>query len=225
MSGTTGRARFATSTSALGGATFVALMLLVSGCGSDFGGDGPEETYSGAVPAAEPPAPDNLTTVNVAGVKIGAPEGWEVDKEGGLCMRPPGQDQCGFGAIQVWPKAAENNPEDWPKKGNAYNKPNGWATFPNECRSLNTTGDEGVGVTDARQEDVGDEQGLVEHADGLKSHHRKWIVTCENNDTFEVRLWYLPKSDVAVYAGAVDPQYSTTYDAVAESMDVTEYNS
>ncbi|MBB4933665.1 hypothetical protein F4561_004485 [Lipingzhangella halophila] len=225
MSGTTDRTRFAPGTWVLRGAAFAALMLIASGCGGGSGGDGPEETYSGAVPAVEPSAPDDLVPVEVAGVKIGAPEDWEVDKDGGLCMRPPNQDECGYGAIQVWPKAAENNPKKWPKKDAAYNKPDGWATEPTECRSLSTVDDTSVGVKEARQEDAGDEEGLVQHADGLKSHHRKWIVTCENDDTFEVRLWYLPQSDVAVYAGAVDARYSATYDAVAESMDVTEYNS
>ncbi len=224
MSGTTGRARSTTGTSILVGAAAVALAFVASGCGGS-GGDSPDESYSGAVPGVDPPQPENLVTENVAGVKIGVPEGWEVDREGGLCMRPPGQDECGYGAIEVWPSAAENNPQDWPKKDTAYNKPDGWATVPNECRSLNTTGEADVGIKDARQEEVGDADGLVEHADGLKSHHRKWIVTCENDDTFEVRLWYLPDSDVAVYAGAVDAQYSSTYDAVAESMNISEYNS
>ncbi|WP_046468108.1 hypothetical protein [Allosalinactinospora lopnorensis] len=223
MSGTTGRARFTAGTPAFGAAAFAALVL--AGCGGG-GGNGPDPAYSEAVPAAKPPAPDDLVAVDIAGVKIGAPEDWEVDKENNqLCLRPPGQNECGYGAVQVLPKAAKNDPKNWPKKGAAFDKPNGWASTPNECRSLNTTGENGVGVENAEQVQVGDEQGLATHADGLKSHHRAWEVTCENGDTFEVLLWYLPQSDVAVYAGSVDSQYRTTYDEIAESMDVTEYNS
>ncbi len=48
-------------------------------------------------------------------------------------------------------------------------------------------------------------------------------MTCENDDTFEVRLWFLPESDVLVYVWSVDQRYDSLYLTIAESMDVTEY--
>ncbi|NYI95794.1 hypothetical protein HNR12_002071 [Streptomonospora nanhaiensis] len=223
MSGTSGSVR---SSAAAAGAAVAALVLLTA-CGGGSGGSGggpePESSYSAVVAAAEPPPAEGFTPVEVEGIKINAPKNWSVDNTGGtLCMRPPGQDGCGYGAIQVLPHVAENDPNKWPRK--QYDAANGWASTPDKCRSLTTAAAADVGVAGAEKVPVDDPQGLAQHADGLKSHHRVWEVTCQNDDTFEVRLWFLPQSDVAVYVWSVDAQYSTLYDEVAASMDVTAYN-
>ncbi|TDQ53598.1 hypothetical protein [Actinorugispora endophytica] len=235
MSGKPGRARFEVGTPTRrapvrAAAALAAVALLAAGCGgSDQASEipsapEPDTTYGGVVPAAQAPAPEGFTPFEIEGVRINAPEGWEVDQaDGRLCMRPPGQSECGYGAIEVLPKAAERNPGNWPKKGDAFHQDGGWAADTSKCRSLNTAAAGDVGVVSAELALVGD--GLTTHADGLKSHYSTWTVTCENNDTFEVRLWFLPQSDVAVYAWSVDQQYEGVYLAVAESMDVTEYNS
>ncbi|GAB3455057.1 hypothetical protein GCM10027570_35520 [Streptomonospora sediminis] len=227
MSGTSGsaRSRTAAATTAAAGA---ALALLASGCGA--GGSGgsdaapkPDSTYSAVVAAAEPAPPSGgFTTAEIKGIKIGAPKNWSVDTTGGqLCMRPPGQDSCGYGSVKVMPHVAKNDANKWPKK--QYNKPDGWASTPTTCRSLGTAAAGDVGVTGAEALEVDNPQGLTEHADGLKSHHREWKVDCENGDTFEVRLWFLPESDIAVYAWSVDTQYSALYDKIAESMNTDAY--
>lgn len=212
-----------------GAAVLAVAALLLAGCGSaDSAGSPPpvpepDTTYSGVLSAAQAPAPEGFVPLNIEGVRINAPEGWEVDQGGGqLCMRPPGQSECGYGAIEVRPRAAERDPDTWPKKGDAFHKDDGWAADTSKCRSLTTAAAGDVGVRGAELNLIGD--GLTTHADGLKSHYSTWMVTCENDDTFEVRLWFLPQSDVVVYAWSVDQQYEGVYLAVAESMDVTEYN-
>ncbi|QBI52934.1 hypothetical protein [Streptomonospora litoralis] len=227
MSGTSGtaRSRTAAATAAAAGA---ALVLLASGCGlGGSGGSGavpsPDSTYSNVVAAAEPAPPaDGLTTVEVQGIKIGAPKNWSIDKTGGqLCMRPPGQGTCGYGAVQVIPHVAENDPNKWPKT--QFDSADGWASDPSVCRSLGTAAAGDVPVTGAEKLEVENAQGLTTHADGLKSHHREWKVSCQNGDTFEVRLWFLPQSDIAVYVWSVDAQYSALYDKIAKSMNTDGY--
>ncbi|KII00132.1 hypothetical protein LP52_04270 [Streptomonospora alba] len=224
MSGMSGSSRSRTAAAAAA----AALALLVSGCASGGSGDSgaapsPQSTYSAVVAAAEPtPDTDDFSVVEIQGIKIGAPQNWSIDKTGGLlCMRPPGQDSCGYGAVQVIPHVAENDPNDWPKK--QFNKPDGWASDPTSCRSLGTADSGGAGVTGAEQLDVDNPQGLTQHADGLRSHHREWEVSCDNGDTFETRLWFLPESDIAVYVWSVDAQYSALYDEIAASMNTDDY--
>ncbi|GLU46685.1 hypothetical protein [Nocardiopsis ansamitocini] len=234
MLGTPRRSRFRpqgrrTGThSTVAAAAAAATVLLVAGCGG--GGDvptgavpEPDATYGGLLPAAQAPAPEGFSSQNIEGVVIDAPEGWEVDQgDGQLCMRPPGQSDCGYGAIQVRPKAAERDSANWPKKGDAFNKDDGWAADTSACRSPNTAAAGEVGIKEARHQVVGN--GLTTHADGLKSHYSVWSVTCDNDETFEVRMWFLPTSDVLVYAWSIDQRYEPVYLQVAESMDVTEYN-
>ncbi|GAA3750847.1 hypothetical protein GCM10022205_42440 [Spinactinospora alkalitolerans] len=214
----------------LGAAAIAALVPAAAACGgadgtaaAPEGGPSPDSTYGGAMPAAQAPAPEGFTPVEIEGIKINAPEGWEVDDaDGRLCMRPPGQAACAYGSLQVLPHVAERDPDKWPKKGDAFDKKNGWASDPTACRSLNTAEAGDVKVKEAEQQTLPDP--FTTHADGLKSHHSAWTVTCENNDTFEVRLWFLPTSDVAVYVWSVDARYAAVYDEIATSMDVTEYN-
>ncbi|GAA4890689.1 hypothetical protein [Streptomonospora salina] len=222
MSGTSGSPRPRTA------AAGAALALLVSGCAGGGSGDSgaapsPQSTYSSVVAAAEPPAAtDDFSVVEIGGIRIGAPKNWSIDKASGLlCMRPPGQDACGYGAVQVIPHAAENDPNTWPAE--QFDDPDGWASDPSACRSLGTAESGGAGVAGAEQLDVDNPQGLTEHADGLRSHHREWEVSCDNGDTFEVRLWFLPESDIAVYVWSVDAQYAALYDEIAESMNTDDY--
>ncbi|MEY9213628.1 hypothetical protein [Thermobifida halotolerans] len=233
MSGIPSRARFEAPRrrpSVRAAAALAVASLAVTGCGGDSGSAStelppvpePEATYGGVLAAAEAPAPGGFTPLNIEGVKINAPEGWEVDQgDGVLCMRPPGQSACGYGAIEVRPKAAERHPENWPKKDSDFHKDDGWAADPTACRSLSTAEAGDVGIRESKLHLVGD--GLTTHADGLKSHYSTWQVTCENDDVFEVRMWFLPESDVLVYAWSVDQRYDSLYLTVAESMDVTEY--
>ncbi|MFC4562912.1 hypothetical protein ACFO4E_13690 [Nocardiopsis mangrovi] len=226
MPGTSGRVRFNRGRSGPATAAAAAVALLAAGCGSadSGGGDAPalDARYSEVVPAAQPPAPDGFSPAEVEGVKINAPEDWNIDSTGGrLCMRPPEQDSCGYGSVQVLPHVAKNDENKWPKRGDAFNDAEaGWASAPGECRSA-ATAEGGTPVTGA--EIVSPPNDLTEHADGLKSHHRVWEVTCENDDTFEVRLWFLPDSDVAVYVWSVDSRYAAVYDEVAASMDISDY--
>ncbi|ASU85228.1 hypothetical protein CDO52_22710 [Nocardiopsis gilva YIM 90087] len=216
-------------------AAATALTLVAAGCAggdsSDGSGDGApkaDATYSGVVPAAEAPAPEGFSKAGIQKITINAPEGWQTDKSNGtLCMRPPGESKCGYGSLQVLPKVAKKDPNKWPTKDQAFDKDEGWASAPDTCRSLNTWEDGNVKVKSQKLqplvENEGLKPGLVYLADGLKANYRAWTVTCENNDTFEVRLWLLPLSDIAVYAWSVDSQYSALYDKVAESMNTKKY--
>ncbi|MFC3995141.1 hypothetical protein ACFOVU_04395 [Nocardiopsis sediminis] len=229
MPGTSGRVWFNRGRIGLTTAAAAAVALVAAGCGGGSegagGGDTPtlEAMYSEVVPAAQAPAPEGFSEVEVEGVKINAPEDWNIDNtDGYVCMRPPDQgNDCEYGSIQVLPHAAERHDNRWPKRGNAFNDAEaGWASAPGECRSA-ATAEGGTAVTGA--EITSPPNDLTEHADGLKSHHRVWEVTCENGDTFEVRLWFLPESDVAVYVWSADTRYSALYDEVAASMDISDY--
>ncbi|MBB6170387.1 hypothetical protein HNR23_000447 [Nocardiopsis mwathae] len=231
MSDTSGSTRSRVRSFPALAAAVTALTLVVAGCG---GGDAPEEngeasgpqpdeTYSGVVAAAEAPAPDGFTAETFEKIRIDVPDGWATEESGDmLCMRPPGESECGYGSIQVLPKVAKNDPNKWPTKGTAYNKDGGWASETGTCRSLNTWEDGDVEAKQAKLQSW-DGDGTVKLADDLKANHRVWTVTCENGDTFEVRLWLLPTSDVAVYAWSVDAQYAAVYDKVAESMNTEKY--
>ncbi|MFD6952572.1 hypothetical protein A6A08_26195 [Nocardiopsis sp. TSRI0078] len=209
-------ARAATGTAAAGAA-----LLLLAACSGGGGGEVElERGESGILPAAEPPAPEEFGTENIEGVSIKVPDGWETQSEGGtLCVSPPGQTACAYGSVQLTPHAAGRHPQEWPAKGEAYKKDDGWAADTGSCRSLNTAASGGIGVEEAKLK-VSD---FTEHADGLKSHHSVWEVACANDDTFEVRMWFLPISDVLLYVWSADSQYSSVYDEIALSMDTTGY--
>ncbi|WP_017559727.1 hypothetical protein [Nocardiopsis baichengensis] len=198
------------------------VLLLAAGCGGGDGGDGGGEAapsvegaYTGAVPAASVP----LSGTEFEGVAIGMPEGWQrSDGQGRICMDPPEGERCGYGSVQLYPQAAERNGADWPAKGSAFNKADGWNGGGATCRAPDG---EGQSPGDAEMT-VGSPE-VTEHADGLKSHHRVWEVSCDGGASFEVRMWFLPESDVMLYVPAVEPAYAQVYDQVAASMDVTEY--
>jgi hypothetical protein len=201
-------------------------LLLLTACSGDSGGEGGEAPglelgAAGVVPAVEPPGPEGFTSQTVEGITIDMPEGWEIQNEGGvLCATPPGQAACAYGSIRLTPRAAQKNPDDWPKKGDAHAKDDGWADDTGSCRSLNTAASGGIGVSKAELK-VSD---FTVHANDLKSHHSVWQVTCANDDTFEVRMWFLPISDVLLYVWSADSQYSAVYDQVAASMNTDGYS-
>lgn len=206
------------------GAAVAAMALLTLGaCGSE----GPEEIElergeSGMMPAIDPPGPEGFEHVEVAGVKVEAPDDWEVRNEGGqVCLIPPGQSACAYGSVLLVPKQAADHPQSWPKKDDAFYDDNGWSDNTDSCRSLNTAGSGNIGVDEATL--ANGSGNVFEHADGLKSHHSIWNVTCANGDNFEVRMWFLPESDVMLYVWSVDAQYDALYDEIAASMDTTAY--
>ncbi|MDA2804332.1 hypothetical protein [Nocardiopsis suaedae] len=201
------------------------LLLLAAGCGGggdgDDGGDGAggapsvEGAYTDALPAASA----SLSGTSFEGVAIGMPEGWSrSDGNGRMCMDPPEGERCGYGSVQLYPKAAERHGGDWPAKGTAYNENDGWRGGDASCRAPGAEGQKPGGA----ELTVGPPE-VTEHADGLRSHHRVWEVECDGGASFEVRMWFLPDSDVMVYVPSVDPAYGPVYDQVAASMDVTEY--
>ncbi|MBQ1084196.1 hypothetical protein [Nocardiopsis sp. B62] len=199
-------------------------LLALTACGSE---DAPGELElqrgeSGMMPAIEPPGPEGFENADVMGVRIDTPDEWDVQNDGSeLCMTPPGQSSCAYGSIQLVPKQADKHPQSWPKKDESFNDDDGWADDTGSCRSLNTAASGNIGVADASLETGAGS--VFEHADGRKSHYSIWSVTCDNDDTFEVRMWFLPESDVLLYVWSVDAQYSAVYDEIAESMDTTEY--
>ncbi|MFL1377841.1 MULTISPECIES: hypothetical protein [unclassified Nocardiopsis] len=226
MAGIHGRGDRTRGARAAGAAAAAVSLLLLTACSGDSGGEGGEELglelgASGVVPAVEPPGPEGFTSQTVEGITIDMPEGWEIQNEGGvLCATPPGQAACAYGSIQLTPRAAQKNPNDWPKKGDAHAKDDGWADNTGSCRSLNTAASGGIGVSKAELK-VSD---FTVHANDLKSHHSVWQVTCANDDTFEVRMWFLPISDVLLYVWSADSQYSAVYDQVAASMNTDGYS-
>ncbi|NYH53842.1 hypothetical protein HNR06_003431 [Nocardiopsis arvandica] len=222
MAGIHGRRRRARGArAAMGTAAAGAALLLLAACSGGGGGEVElERGESGILPAAEPPAPEEFAAETIEGVSVKVPEGWETQSEGGtLCMSPPGQAACAYGSVQLTPHASAQHPRKWPAKGDAFKKDEGWAADTGSCRSLNTAASGGIGVKKAKLK-VSD---FTEHADGLKSHHSVWEVTCANDDTFEVRMWFLPISDVLLYVWSADAQYSAVYDEIALSMDTTGY--
>lgn len=223
MSGATDQIRRRVRMGGRAVAVAAAALLTLGACGSA----GPEEIElergeSGMMPAIEPPGPEGFDSVEVGGVAIDAPDDWEVQSEGGqLCLTPPGQSACAYGSVRLVPKQAAGHPQSWPKKDDAFYDDNGWADDTSSCRSLNTAASGNIGVDGSTL--TSGHGNVFEHADGLKSHHSIWNVTCANNDTFEVRMWFLPESDVLLYVWSVDAQYSALYDEIAASMDTTEY--
>ncbi|MDS1272028.1 hypothetical protein RIF23_17195 [Lipingzhangella sp. LS1_29] len=218
------------------GSALVGIGLLVAGCGgSDGAAEGaaqipeeapsPDTTFDEVMPAVESP-PEGFDMAEFQGVRVDVPEGWEIDDgDDAMCVRPPGQEECRFGAFLVFPSASERQDESWPAEH--FDEDDGWAPNPERCRSFATAsdvdGDVGIGESDLVVQDFG-EHPAEDRDDGVRrSHFRQWDVTCENEDTFAVRLWYLPQSDVAAYVWSVDEQYSETYTQIAESMNIDDY--
>ncbi|WP_150244591.1 hypothetical protein [Nocardiopsis quinghaiensis] len=225
MAGIHGRRRRARGArAATGTAAAAAALLLLAACSGGGGGEVElERGESGLLPAAEPPAPEEFAAETIEGVSIKVPDGWQTrNEDGALCLNPPGQAACGYGSVQLTPHAAERHPQNWPAKDEAFKKDDGWAAGDGSCRSLNTAASGGIGVKSAK---LAANPDFTEHADGLKSHHTVWKVTCDNDDTFEVRMWFLPISDVLLYVWSADSQYSSVYDEIALSMDTTDYQS
>lgn len=197
---------------ALGALTLIALV----GCGAQEGALAPvpDESYEGVLPASAQDPLADAEAATIEGIAVQVPASWSSsDHEGALCIQPPGRDGCRYGALLVYPHAAERQGNNWPS--DHFDRDNGWAAGQRQCRAEGADG----GVSGAQLET----QDFTDHADGLTSHHSVWQVNCENGDGFEVRLWYLPESDVAVYAWAVDPGHAEAYDEIARSMDTGEY--
>lgn len=212
--------RFGTRTAT--SASAAAALLALAACSGGGGEVELQQGDSGILPAGEAPAPEEFTTESIEGVSIQVPEGWQTQSEDGvLCVSPPGQEACAYGSVQLFPHAVERHPQEWPGKGEAFNKDEGWAADTGSCRSLNAASSGGIGVEGAEMADPA----FTDHADGLTSHHSVWEVTCVNGDTFEVRMWFLPVSDVLLYVWSADSQYSSVYDEIALSMDTSEYES
>lgn len=222
MAGTTdGIVRGRWRTRAAVGAAAAAVLLTAGACGQAEEIE-LERGEGGMMPPVAPPDPEGFSTVEIDGVSIDVPEDWEVQEEGGtLCVIPPGQSDCSYGSIQLTPNAADQHPNDWPAEGEAQFEEDGWADATDNCRSLNTAASGNIGVSGAELT----YSELMEHADGLKSNHSVWNVSCVNDDSFEVRMWFLPISDVLLYVWSVDAQYDQVYDEVAQSMDTTDYQS
>ncbi|WP_460776873.1 hypothetical protein [Nocardiopsis nanhaiensis] len=224
MAGTTDKVRQrARSGRVIATAAAAVALLAVGACSAEASGEAElERGESGMMPAIEPPGPEGFDSADVAGITIDTPEDWEIQNEGGeLCMTPPGQSACAYGSIQLVPEQAANHPEDWPKEDDAFYDADGWADNTDSCRSLNTAASGNIGVDDAQL--TSGHGNVFEHADGLKSHHSVWDVTCDNDDTFEVRMWFLPESDVLLYVWSADAQHSAVYEEIAASMDTTAY--
>lgn len=202
------------------GAAVAAGVLVLSACGGGADGVELERGESGVLPAVEPPESEDSEAVDVEGVTVEVPEGWEVeDEDGALCLTPPGQSACGFGSVRLEPHSADRHPDGWPLADESFHEDDGWADDTGSCRSLNSAESGNIGVEDATRSHTD----VFEHADALKSHHTVWDVTCVNDDTFEVRMWFLPESDVLLYVWSADAQYDEVYDEIAASMDTTAY--
>ena len=220
MAGTTeGTVRGRWRTRAGVGAAAAVALLTVGACGQVEEIE-LERGEGGMMPPVAPPEPEGFSTEEIGGVTIEIPEDWEAQEEGGtLCVTPPGQSSCAYGSIQLTPGAADRHPDDWPSKGDAFFEDDGWADNTDNCRSLNTAASGNIGTSEAELT----YSDLMEHADDLKSNHSVWNVTCANDDSFEVRMWFLPISDVLLYVWSVDAQYDQVYDEIARSMDTTDH--
>lgn len=209
----------------------VAVALVAAGCGGS--GDDPaaqdapvpDATYGGLMPAAQAPPPEGFAVAGVEGIRVDVPDDWSTsDTDEGLCVLPPEAEECGYGAFLVFPNVTERQPDEWPD--DEFDEDDGWAADPEYCRSRATADSEDVEVDD---EELSVDNAFGEHPDpdaddGLRrSHHRVWSVSCENDDSFQVWLWFLPESDVAAYVWSVDSRYEDVYRHMAESMDVTDY--
>lgn len=210
-----------------------AAVLAAAGCGAadsavdpaDQEAPVPEDTYGGVMPAVQAPLPEGFDTHGVEGIRVAVPEDWEVQEpDGALCALPPESEDCRYGAFYVFPHVSERQNDEWPSEH--YDEEKGWAPDTGRCRSRATAAD--------GDEKTDDHELIVDNAfgdhpdpaadDGLRrSHYRVWNVTCKNDDTFQIRLWYLPESDVAAYVWSVDSRYEDVYTEMAESMDVTDY--
>ena len=188
MMGTTGRivrGRWRTRVGV--GAAAAAVLLTAGACGQAEEIE-LERGEGGMMPPVAPPEPEGFDTVEISGVSIEIPDGWEAQEENdSLCVTPPGQSDCAYGAIQLIPEAADRHPDDWPSKGDAFFDDDGWAGDTDSCRSLNTASSGNIGVSD------------------------------------EVRMWFLPISDILLYVWSVDAQYDQVYDEIAQSMDTTDH--
>ncbi|MEV2279075.1 hypothetical protein AB0I72_26175 [Nocardiopsis sp. NPDC049922] len=218
------RRRTSAARTVAGVAAAAAALTVLAACSGGGGGDGGPEMAlgdSGLMEGVAPPGPEGFTPVEVAGIAINAPDGWDVQNEGdSLCMTPPGQEACAYGSVQLVARAAANQPQGWPLEGEAYREDEGWAAAPDNCRSLNTAASGDIGVEGSTLSESGF---FEDHADGLTSHQAMWDVTCVNDETFRVRMWFLPISDVLLYVWSVDAQYEEVYTQIAASMDTSGY--
>lgn len=203
---------------------FAVVVLAVAGCGADDVADTshaapePDTTYSGVVPAVEQDPLEESGAASVDGVRVEVPDDWDVEESNGsLCAQPPQHSDCAYGALLVIPEVSDEMPGGWP--ADDFTDADGWAPRGEDgCRSADAAG----GSVDSGDAEL-TVQGFTDHADGRTSHHSVWSVDCANGEDFEVRLWFLPQSDVAVYVWSVDPGHNQAYDAIAQSMDVTEH--
>lgn len=201
-----------------------AVLVAATGCGAGEATDTsqpapePDTTYSGVVPPVDTNPLEEAGSADIDGIQVRVPDDWEVgESDGSLCAQPPEHSECAYGALLVIPEVSDQMPGGWP--ADDFTDADGWAPRGQDgCRSADTAG----GSVDSGDADL-TVQGFTDHSDGRTSHSSVWSVDCDNGESFEVRLWFLPQSDVAAYVWSVDPGHDQAYDAIAESMDVSEY--
>ncbi|WP_449060402.1 serine/threonine protein kinase [Planomonospora algeriensis] len=67
------------------------------------------------------------------------------------------------------------------------------------------------------------ESGLTRMADGRKAFYREWLVSCEANVAYTMKVWHLPQSRVSFYVLSEHAEDARNHKKIIASIDLTGY--
>lgn len=181
--------------------------------------------------------------VSFRGIKMTLPKGWRlmpVRKDLACIESPNARGNSGPWDFACRPDAmvikTGAGAGSWP--GESIDNPHsGWVLGdPMPCLAGGSVTRDPSGVYDERGSGefglygsvYGDDSRLLRSslaamADGRKAAYREWLVPCQANTQYLMKIWYLPKSKVAMFVLSARPEDSSGYRRIIASTDLTGY--
>ncbi|MDN3353660.1 serine/threonine-protein kinase [Actinomadura sp. DC4] len=206
-------------------ALVAALVFVPSHFGSAHAGSSPSASGDSKTEPATTPTPSSTalqgSRVENLGLSYIVPLGWtsstsNMGDDTLICVRPQefAKSSCGHGglSIQVWAKGEQ--PE--------YEAPHGWATYGDVGEVPGCVpGSDGDFAKAVTREGV-TVRGTRPVA-GRTAVYREYRLDCRNGFSSTPRLWWLPSSGVLMETIELPDRYRDTIDAIAKSIDLTNY--
>ncbi|GGQ00552.1 serine/threonine protein kinase [Streptosporangium pseudovulgare] len=200
------------------------------------------ETSTGATEKTRTVPRSGGEAVSFRGIAMTLPKGWRllrVRKDLACIESPNARGSSGPWEFACRPDAmvlkTGAGPGSWP--GNGIDDPHfGWVVgSPMPCladgsvwRDPNGSYDDAIGefgLYDGVYADGSSlrRSSLARMADGRKAAYREWVIPCMANGQYVQKVWYLPKSKVALFVLSARPEDGKGYRRVIASVNLAGY--
>jgi hypothetical protein len=159
-------------------------------------------------------SPSPGTVAQLDGVAFTPPAGWIYREivEGIGCVQPAGSPQPAGECTPFGVELRVGAFVGWPQ--NSLDRDDGWSLTPRQCSGAGYADPQG-NVTDNRLTDRQSRR-VALHA----AVYRVWLVRCDGNYSFAVRVWWVADVALTVHTRALDPRYDAAVDELVASIHV-----